>query len=318
MFVLNGKLKGLEVLKNSKKIIVLKGGPSEEREISIKTGNQVEKALSKQHYVKGVLVSQNLSLLTEKILKFEPNVIFNALHGNFGEDGQIQSILNALNIPYTHSGVVASSIGMNKYFSKIIFENVGIRCPKGEKFKLEEIQKTKIKIPSIIKPTSGGSSIGIIKIFKNEQISKKNLLKSNSKNEEYLVEDFIEGREITVGILDNKICGITEIITNSKFYDFKSKYVQVAKHIQNPKLPEKIIKELENNSLLAHNILGCNYISRSDFRYDEKNQKLYLLEINTQPGLTADSLIPEMAKKNGISFVNLCNMLIDSARCEKL
>ena len=315
---MSGKLKGLEILKKSKKIIVLKGGPSEEREISIKTGNQVEEALSKQHDVKGVLVSQNLSLITEKILKFGPNVIFNALHGNFGEDGQIQSILNALKIPYTHSGVVASSIGMNKYFSKIIFENVGIRCPKGEKFKLGEIQKTKIKIPSIIKPTSGGSSIGIIKIFKNEQLYKENLINSNSKNEDYLVEDFIEGREITVGILDNKICGITEIITNSKFYDFKSKYVQVAKHIQNPKLPEKINKELENNSLLAHNILGCNYISRSDFRYDEKNQKLYLLEINTQPGLTSDSLIPEMAKKNGISFVNLCNMLIDSARCEKL
>ena len=305
-------------MKRSKKIIVLKGGPSEEREISIKTGNQVEEALSKQHDVKGVLVSQNLSLITEKILKFGPNVIFNALHGKFGEDGQIQSILNALKIPYTHSGVVASSIGMNKYFSKIIFENVGIRCPKGEKFKLGEIQKTRIKIPSIIKPTSGGSSIGIIKIFKNEQLYKENLINSNSKNEDYLVEDFIEGREITVGILDNKICGITEIITNSKIYDFKSKYVQVAKHIQNPKLPEKINKELEDNSLLAHNILGCNYISRSDFRYDEKNQKLYLLEINTQPGLTSDSLIPEMAKKNGISFVNLCNMLIDSARCEKL
>ena len=315
---MSGKLKGLEILKRSKKIIVLKGGPSEEREISIKTGNQVEEALSKQHDVKGVLVSQNLSLITEKILKFGPNVIFNALHGKFGEDGQIQSILNALKIPYTHSGVVASSIGMNKYFSKIIFENAGIRCPKGEKIKLEEIQKTKIKIPSIIKPTSGGSSIGIIKIFKNEQLYKENLINSNSKNEDYLVEDFIEGREITVGILDNKICGITEIITNSKFYDFKSKYVQVAKHIQNPKLPEKINKELEDNSLLAHNILGCNYISRSDFRYDGKNQKLYLLEINTQPGLTSDSLIPEMAKKNGISFVNLCNMLIDSARCEKL
>ncbi len=315
---MSGKLKGLEILKRSKKIIVLKGGPSEEREISIKTGNQVEEALSKQHDVKGVLVSQNLSLITEKILKFGPHVIFNALHGNFGEDGQIQSILNALKIPYTHSGVVASSIGMNKYFSKIIFENAGIRCPKGEKIKLEEIQKTKIKIPSIIKPTSGGSSIGIIKIFKSEQLYKENLINSNSKNEDYLVEDFIEGREITVGILDNKICGITEIITNSKFYDFKSKYVQVAKHIQNPKLPEKINKELEDNSLLAHNILGCNYISRSDFRYDEKNQKLYLLEINTQPGLTSDSLIPEMAKKNGISFVNLCNMLIDSARCEKL
>ena len=305
-------------MKRSKKIIVLKGGPSEEREISIKTGNQVEEALSKQHDVKGVLVSQNLSLITEKILKFGPNVIFNALHGKFGEDGQIQSILNALKIPYTHSGVVASSIGMNKYFSKIIFENVGIRCPKGEKFKLGEIQKTRIKIPSIIKPTSGGSSIGIIKIFKNEQLYKENLINSNSKNEDYLVEDFIEGREITVGILDNKICGITEIITNSKIYDFKSKYVQVAKHIQNPKLPEKINKELKNNSLLAHNILGCNYISRSDFRYDEKNQKLYLLEINTQPGLTSDSLIPEMAKKNGISFVNLCNMLIDSSKCEKL
>ena len=304
-------------MKNSKKIIVLKGGLSGEREISIRTGNQVEKALNKQHNVNGILVSHDLLLLTQKILEIKPDVIFNALHGNFGEDGQIQSILNALKIPYTHSGVIASSIGMNKYFSKIIFENIGIRCPKGSKFKLGSIRKTKIKIPSIIKPISGGSSIGIAKIFKNEQISEK-LINTNSKDEDYLVEDFIDGREITVGILNNTICGITEIITNSKFYDFKSKYVKVAQHIQNPKLPAQIICELKKNSLLAHNTLGCNYISRSDFRYDEKNQKLYLLEINTQPGLTSDSLIPEMAKKNGISFVKLCNMLIDSAKCEKL
>ena len=314
---MNGKSKGLEILKNSKKIIILKGGPSVEREISIKTGNQVEKALKKYHDVYDILVSYDLSLLTQTILKFQPDVVFNALHGNFGEDGQIQSILNALNIPYTHSGVIASSIGMNKYFSKIIFENVGIRCPKGRKIKFRDILKTKIRIPSIIKPTSGGSSIGITKIFKSEQISEDIFNSAEIKDEDYLVEDFIEGREITVGILDNKICGITEIITNSKFYDFKSKYLKVAKHIQNPKLPRNIINELEKNSLLAHNILGCNYISRSDFRYDEKNQKLYLLEINTQPGLTSDSLIPEMAKKNGISFVELCNMLIDSAKCEK-
>ncbi len=304
-------------MKKSKKIIVLKGGPSVEREISIKTGNQVEKTLSKQHDVIGILVAHDLSLLTQKILEFKPDIVFNALHGNFGEDGQIQSILNSLNIPYTHSGVIASSIGMNKYFSKIIFENIGIRCPKGRKLKLKDVLKTKITVPSIIKPTSGGSSIGIKKILKDEQISEKIFNRADNIDEDYLVEDFIEGREITVGVLDNKICGITEIITNAKFYDFKSKYVNVAKHIQDPKLPKDIFKELEKNSLLAHNILDCNFISRSDFRYDERNHKLYLLEINTQPGLTSDSLIPEMAKKNGISFNKLCNMLIDSAKCEK-
>ena len=299
-----------------KKIAVLKGGVSSEREISIKTGNQVIEALKKNYKVKSILVSNNISELIDHLTEFNPDIVFNALHGGFGEDGQIQSILNSLKIPYTHSGVVASSVGMNKYISKIIFEGIGIKCPIGEKLKIKDLKKKK-KIPSIIKPLNGGSSIGITKILDENQYT-KNIESSGNSDDEILIEDFIIGREITVGILDNTVCGITEIITQTDLYDYTSKYVEVAKHVQNPRLPKLISNKLKKNALMAHNILGCNCISRSDFKYDEKNMTVYLLEINTQPGLTNDSLLPEMAMKKGISFFNLCRILIDNAKCENL
>lgn len=302
--------------KFKKKIAVLKGGFSSEREISIKTGNQVIEALKKNYEVKSILVSNKIRELIDNLTKFNPDIVFNALHGSFGEDGQIQSILNFLKIPYTHSGVIASSVGMNKYISKIIFEGIGIKCPAGKKLKIKDLRK-QIKIPSVIKPLNGGSSIGITKILDKNQYT-KNLESSENSDDEILIEDFIPGREVTVGILDNTVCGITEIITKSDLYDYTSKYVEVAKHIQNPRLPNIILNKLKKNALMAHNILGCNCISRSDFKYDEKNNTIYLLEINTQPGLTNDSLLPEMAMKKGISFFNLCQILIDNAKCENL
>ena len=304
------------MLKSKKKVAILKGGPSPERDISIKTGNQVTLALREIYNVESITVSNNIKELIDQLIKFQPDVVFNALHGIFGEDGQIQSILNSLRIPYTHSGTLASSVGMNKYISKIIFKNIGIRCPNGQKIKIKDLRK-KIKVPSILKPINGGSSIGITKIInKNHKIS--DIILSDNSDEEILIEDFIFGREITVGILNNKVCGITEIKTQSGLYDYTSKYIEVAEHISNPVLPKEILKELKTNAKLAHNILGCNCISRSDFRFDEKNEKIYLLEINTQPGLTNNSLLPEMAMENGINFLKLCQILIDNAQCENL
>ena len=304
------------MLKSKKKVAILKGGPSLERAISIETGNQVIKALKENYMVESINVSNNLKELIDQLIEFQPDVVFNALHGSFGEDGQVQSILNVLKIPYTHSGTLASSIGMNKYISKIIFEGIGIKCPKGKKINVKNLKK-EITVPCIIKPISGGSSIGITKIFDKKQITEDIIPDSNS-DEEILIESFIPGREITVGILNNKVCGITEIITKSGLYDYTSKYIEVAKHVQNPILPNPILKKLEQNAEMAHNILGCNCISRSDFRYDDKNEIIYLLEINTQPGLTNNSLLPEMAMTKGINFLNLCRILIDNAQCEDL
>lgn len=300
------------ILKKYKKIAIILGGISEESKISMKTGNEVFKHLKNRYETKKFRVTSNVKILIKDLMLYQPDVVFNALHGKFGEDGQIQAILNALKIPYTHSGFVASLIGMNKKLSKLIFEHEGILCPKGRILNSNEFKTLKkYQFPIIIKPNDGGSSVNILRINK-----KSDLLKVKLKGD-FLVEEFVEGREITVGILENKICGITEIVYEEDFYDYKNKYVNIAKHVINPRLPKKIIGQLKKQTLQAHNCLGCNCLSRADYRYNEKDDKLYLLEINTQPGLTKNSLLPEMANNKGISFFNLCEIVLKNAKCEK-
>ncbi len=300
------------ILKKYKKIAIILGGISEESKISMKTGNEVFKHLKNRYETKKFRVTSNVKILIKDLMLYQPDVVFNALHGKFGEDGQIQAILNALKIPYTHSGFVASLIGMNKKLSKLIFEHEGILCPKGRILNSNKFKTLKkYQFPIIIKPNDGGSSVNILRINK-----KSDLLKVKLKGD-FLVEEFIEGREITVGILENKICGITEIVYEEDFYDYKNKYVNIAKHVINPRLPKKIIGQLKKQTLQAHNCLGCNCLSRADYRYNEKDDKLYLLEINTQPGLTKNSLLPEMANNKGISFFNLCEIVLKNAKCEK-
>lgn len=286
------------------------GGVSEEYEISLLSGNEVQKALKKNYVTEKIFITHDLKKTLKSINNFKPDIIFNALHGKFGEDGQIQGILNTLKIPYTHSNLLASSIGMNKYMSKIIFEKVGIKCPEGCVSSIKKLKNSKLNFPLILKPNNGGSSVNISKVDNYEEL---NQIKSNKK---FLIESFIPGREITVGILNDKICGITEIIYPENFYDYKSKYIKVAKHIINPKLPDDIKKKLKHHSLLAHKTIGCNCISRSDFRFDENKNEVFLMEINTQPGLTKDSLLPEMAKFRKISFLGLCEILMQNAKCE--
>ncbi|MDC3091536.1 D-alanine--D-alanine ligase, partial [Rickettsiales bacterium] len=295
---------------NIKRIAILVGGLSEEFDISIRTGKQVEKILEKKYVTKTIKVISDLNKLLSDLSFFKPNLVFNALHGNFGEDGQVQSLLNILKIPYTHSGVASSSIGMDKFLSKLIFKQKGILCPFGIKTTIKELKNEELKIAQIIKPINGGSSIGIYKLEPKEKKKNLKILNNFDSNDEVLLEQFIPGREITVGILDDKICGITEIVPRFDFYDYKSKYIDVAKHIQNPKISEKIKNKLFESSILAHKTLGCNCISRCDFRYNEDKEEAYLLEINTQPGLTENSLLPEMALANGISFLELCEILI--------
>ena len=300
-------------LKKFSKILILSGGISEEREISQLSASHVYETIRNKLTTKILDVSDNPKELLIKIQKFRPHVIFNCLHGNFGEDGQIQSILNYLKIPYTHSGVLTSAILMNKLISKKLFKSMGIRSP--ESFNQKKIKNQKLKFPIIIKPINGGSSYGLLKI-NNKKSLNKYLDNKKIKKSRMLIEEFIDGRELTVGILENKICGLMEIKFNQEIYDYNNKYINIAKHILNPKLPKRIEKELIENSLKIHSSLNCNCISRIDFRYNEKTNKTYLLEVNTQPGLTKNSLLPEMAKEKGISFLKLCEILIKSSTCE--
>jgi D-alanine-D-alanine ligase len=204
---------------------------------------------------------------------------------------------------------------MNKIFSKIIFENFGIQCPKG--ILANKIStKEDFNFPIIVKPICGGSSNGLVKLDSKNKL--KEFIKKNKLIiDQFLFEEFIPGRELTVGILDNKICGIMEIVFQSELYDFKNKYISIPEHIINPNLPKKIKSELRNQSLMIHKKLNCNCLSRLDFRYNEKENELYLLEINTQPGLTKNSLLPEMAKDRGISFLKLCEIILANPICEK-
>ena len=299
-----------------KKILILAGGYSKEREISVQTAKAVFKQIKNDYNCK-ILDPKNGFI--KEIKKFKPDVIFNALHGRYGEDGYIQIILENEKIKYTHSGVGASSICINKLASKRIFSKNKILSPKYLVFK-ENLKQNYKKIyqkinqqlgfPVVIKPINEGSSVGVFICYKNNFF--KNIKKLNNEKE-ILIEKYIPGREIQVAIMGNNKLGTIELVPKRKFYDYKAKYDKKAKtkHLLPVNLPKTKLKEVEDIALKAHLITGCRGITRSDFRYDGK--KFYLLEINTQPGMTELSLVPEIAKYKGISFYNLIRWMINDA-----
>ena len=302
-----------------KKILILAGGYSKEREISLKSGIAIYKSLKKKFKVK--IFDPTNNLLNE-LKNFNPHVVFNALHGRFGEDGYIQSILESEKIKYTHSGVISSSLSIDKYLSKKIFRKNNILTPKSIKISLQNqsIQKLRSLIsknfvyPIVIKPLNEGSSVGVFICSKKNFV--KNLKKMKSFGE-ILVEKYIPGREIQSAILGNKMLGAIELIPKRKFYDYEAKYNKKAKtkHIMPAKLSKKNYSTVNKIALKAHRLLGCRGVTRSDFRF-YKN-KFYLLELNTQPGMTSLSLVPEIARYNGISFLNLLELLIKDASFKK-
>ena len=302
-----------------KKILILAGGISKERLISLDTGLQVAKELKKNGYK--VKISEPDGSLPKNIYQFKPNVIFNALHGQFGEDGYIQTILEGFNIPYTHSGVIASSLAMDKLISKKIFIQNKINTPKYIKYSYEEnnfdlirnIEK-KFKFPVVVKPINEGSSVNVF-ICTKKNISR--IISSMRIYKVIMIEEFIGGREIQVAIMGNKKLGAIELKPKRKFYDYKAKYSTNAKtkHIIPVKLPKNKLNEIMELSLKAHKIIGCKGVTRSDFKF-YKN-KFYLLEINTQPGMTRLSLVPEIAKYKGISFIKLIEWILKDATTKK-
>ena len=304
-----------------KKILILGGGISKEREISLETAKQVNNVLKKKYWT--VLSEPNDNLI-KNIKKFKPNIIFNALHGRFGEDGYIQSVLESLKIKYTHSGVLSSSIAMDKIISKEIFIKNKILTPKYFKFifdsnilkknKIINKIKLKLKFPVIIKPINEGSSVDVF------ICSEKNLIKNLKKLKKYkeiLIEEYIGGREIQVAILGKKKLGAIELKPKRKFYDYKAKYSLSAKteHLIPVNLSTKNMNKVLDISLKAHNCLGCRGVTRSDFKF--YNNKFYLLEVNTQPGMTKLSLVPEIAAYKGMNFLNLLEWILNDASTNK-
>jgi len=299
----------------TKKVLVLCGGISKERLISLETGKEVAKELKKNKYKVTICEPDNNLLISIKSQK--PDVIFNALHGQFGEDGYIQTILETQKVPYTHSGVISSSIAMDKEISKKIFSQNKILTPKYIKFiykkntkKIIKKIKKKLKFPVVIKPINEGSSVHVY-ICNKKNILKK--LKILSFYKEILIEEFIPGREIQVAIMGKKKLGIIELKPKRKFYDYEAKYNPKAKteHIIPVDLSKKDLKKITDTAFKAHRKIGCKGLTRSDFKF--YNGKFYLLEINTQPGMTKLSLVPEIAKHAGISFIKLIEWTLKDA-----
>ena len=305
-----------------KKILILAGGYSKEKEISIQTAKSVLYELNKDK--KYILKVVNPDGQFIKVLrKFKPNVVLNLLHGRYGEDGYIQAILESEKVKYTHSGVLSSSLAIDKELSKKIYIKNKILTPKFLKYsfknslnkkKIQKKLESKLGFPLIIKPLNEGSSVNVF------ICNKKNVFRNINRFQEYgeiLFEKYIPGREIQVAILSGKVLGAIELKPKRKFYDYQAKYNPKAKteHLIPVNISKIQYNEVTKIAQKAHRLLKCRGVSRSDFRFFE--DKFYLLETNTQPGMTSLSLVPEIAKFNNITFKNLIRKILKDASINK-
>ena len=293
------------------------GGLSGERNISFITGKACMNALKKKGYKVKMLDAKGY--FVDELKKLKPKIVFNALHGKYGEDGFVQSILESLKIPYTHSGVLSSSLAMNKVLSRIIFRKNNIKVPKyfllNKDYKvnlIKQLKRKKIKFPIVIKPIDEGSSLGVY-ICKTKIQFNNNYNKLKKNYDEILVEEYIPGKEIQVAIMGNKELGAIELVPKREFYDYQAKYSVKAKtkHIMPATITKKKYLEVLLLAKKAHTSLGCRGITRSDFKFFKN--KFYLLETNTQPGMTKLSLVPEIASYLGIKFEDLVNWMVKDA-----
>ena len=301
----------------SKKVLVLMGGFSAEREVSLVTGKGVAEALKKKNYEVVCYDLRDGFAFVEVLKKEKPDVVFNALHGNFGEDGEVQGMLDILQIPYTHSGLKSSALGMDKNLTKMVAQQCGIKTAFSQKMTFANFRagKNNIEIPYVVKPVSDGSSVGVFIVKKEED---KEKVFYENENREIMIEKFIEGQELTVAVLDGKALTVTEIRPTVEFYDYQAKYTDgITQHIIPAEIPEEISEQAKKYAEILHKELGCHTVSRSDFIYS-KREGVVLLEINTNPGMTPLSLVPEQAKYMGISFEDICAVLVEKATCRKL
>jgi len=303
-----------------KSVAVLMGGWSPEREVSLSTGYECAKALADRGYAVRVLdAGRDLPALL-RALEPCPDVIFNALHGIGGEDGTIQGVFEMLRIPYTHSGVLASSMAMHKPTAKSIFRAVGLPVVDGVVARLEELTlRDPIPAPFVVKPTNQGSSVGV-RIVRVNDNSWREEVTGWCFGEELLVERFVPGRELTVAVMGDRALGVCEIVPRGSFYDYTAKYaVGGSDHLTPAPIPAEVYERALDIALRAHRALGCRGVTRADLRYDDTTEELaglYLLELNTQPGMTPTSLVPDIARHVGIEFDELVAWMVENAACD--
>ncbi|WP_298225027.1 D-alanine--D-alanine ligase [Acidocella sp.] len=297
------------------RVAVLMGGVSSEREVSLKSGRQVCIALSEAGYeVIPIIVTSDLSALLAALTP-RPDVVFNALHGRFGEDGTIQGVLDYIRIPYTHSGVRASAVAMDKAAAKAVFAAAGLPIAPHKIIDISELlEQDPLPRPYVVKPVNEGSSVGVFIIKKGDNLHAG--IVADWQFGPAMVEQYIPGRELTVGVLENRALTVTEILPTEKFYDYHAKYAAGgSRHVLPAEIPDDIAARAKEIAVAAHSALGCRGASRADLRYDPDTGRLILLEVNTQPGMTATSLLPEQAAHEGVDFPELCAWIVERATC---
>jgi D-alanine-D-alanine ligase len=302
-----------------KRVAVLYGGISAEREVSLSSGTQVIAALRDAGYaVQPVEVGDDLAAVLQA-LSSRPDAVFNALHGRFGEDGVIQGVLDWLDLPYTHSGVRASALAMDKEASRAVFAAARLPIAPGVVIDIAELEQgDPWKPPYVIKPLNEGSSVGV-EIIRKGSNRCYDIWSEWRFGGKALVEEFIPGRELTVGVMGDRALTVTEIAATSAFYDYESKYAPGgSRHTLPAPVHPEILERAKDIAVKAHAALGCRGATRADFRYDDtagEPGRLVLLEVNTQPGLTPTSLLPEQAAHCGIDFPALCAWMVENAAC---
>jgi D-alanine-D-alanine ligase len=303
----------------SKSVTVLMGGWSAEREVSLSSGRECAKALIDRGYrVRAADVGHDLPALL-RVLEPRPDVVFNALHGSGGEDGTVQGVLDMLCLPYTHSGVRASALAMHKPTAKMLFCAAGLPVAEGVVARPEDLAEADpLPAPFVVKPTDQGSSVGV-RIVRHNDNSWREEVRTWRYGPELLVERYIPGRELTAAVLGDRALGVCEILPSGSFYDYSAKYAAGGSVHRTPApVPPAVYEAALDIALRAHRVLGCRGVSRADLRFDdtrEGDDRLYLLEVNTQPGMTPTSLVPDIARHAGIGFDELVARLVESATC---
>jgi D-alanine-D-alanine ligase len=303
-----------------KRIAVLMGGRSAEREVSFSSGRGVMQALAEEGF-DPVMVDPGDNV-GNQLFEIKPDAAFNALHGRFGEDGTVQGLLELMRIPYTHSGVLASSLAMHKERTKDIYRAAGLPVVKSivvdrKRAAAEHLMEP----PYVVKPVNEGSSVGVFIIRKGDNRPPAALGSDTwTLSNDMMVEEFVPGRELTVSVMGEKPLGVTEIVTDLEFYDYEAKYAAGgSRHILPAILPAQVGAQAMEFAVKAHQVLGCRGVTRTDFRYDDTGAtpRLILLETNTQPGMTPTSLVPEQAAHLGISYAKLCRWMVEDASCDR-
>lgn len=303
----------------SKHVAVLMGGWSSEREVSLTSGRAVSKALKEEGFrVTDIDVGRDLGA---RLSAVKPDVAFNALHGPYGEDGTVQGLLEIIGIPYTHSGVLASALAMSKPMAKDVWRSHGLPMADGRVVHRSAFSAGPVMpFPYVIKPLNEGSSVGVHIVFNGDNYQPQDDA-SWHFGEHVLVEQYIPGREVQIAVMGDRVLGAIEIRAHGRFYDYEAKYTDgKATHLMPAPLPKSVYDDICAQALKAHQTLGCRGVTRSDWRYDDTDGgtgKFYLLEINTQPGMTPLSLVPEIAAHLGITFGQLVRWMVEDASCDR-